>query len=108
MKKKGPVDVITVDGILNADTNPKFEEILHPISDEKCPRILLDVSKLTYISSASIGCFIGIIRKIRTKGGDIRFSNMTPKVRRIFQLLDMDDFFLFFSDLDEGIASFDS
>jgi len=107
-EKKGLVDVISLDGILNADTTSKVEDALQSLSEGESPRILIDVPELTYISSAGIGCFIGVIKGIRMKGGDLRFSNMDAKIKRVFRLLDMDDFFQFFSDADEGVASFDS
>ncbi len=100
------VDVISLTGILNADTSPKLEALLDPIAEKERPCILMQIPGLTYISSAGVGCFIGVIKKIRTKGGDIRFSNTDPRVKRVFALLDMDEFFKFFVDMEAGLASF--
>ncbi len=100
------IQVITLEGILNADTSPNLEAVLEPLSDSDLPLILVHLPDLTYISSAGIGCFIGVIKRIRTKGGDIRFSGMDSKVKRVFRLLDMDDFFRFFSDREEGLESY--
>ena len=107
-ERKGEVDIITLAGILNADTSPQLEASLETFSEETQPKILLNLPGLTYISSAGVGCFIGVIKRIRTKGGDIRFACMDPKVKRVFNLLDMGDFFHFYSTLEEGIESFDS
>ncbi len=105
-EKNDKVDIITLDGILNADTASQLDDLLKDLSGLDCPCLLLDVSKLTYISSAGIGCFIGIIKLIRSKGGDIHFYDMEPKVYRVFKLLDMDDFFKFFTDFDEAVSAF--
>lgn len=105
---KKHIDIIKLEGILNADTSPELETILESISKKECPCILMQMPELTYISSAGIGCFIGVIKEIRTKGGDIRFANTNPEVRRVFNLLDMNDFFHFFDDRQTGIASFDN
>ncbi len=107
-EKSGQVDILALDGILNADTNIAFDELLQPLSDQELPMVLIDASKLAYISSAGIGCFIGSIKKIRNKGGDIRFSCMAKKIKRVFEMLDMADFFKFFSDIDKALASFDA
>ncbi len=105
-EKKETVDVIALDGILNAETIKDFDKILQPISDSTFPCIVIEADKLTYISSAGIGSFIDVIKKIRSKKGDIRFCNMGPKVKRVFDLLDMGDFFMFYSDQEEGIVSY--
>ena len=107
-EKKDKVDIIILDGILNADTVSRLDVLLKELSGSDCPRLVLDVSKLTYISSAGIGCFIGIIKLIRSKVGDIHFYNMSPKVKRVFQLLDMDDFFKGFSDFETAILAFNA
>ncbi len=106
-KKEGRVDQVTLEGILNADSSPQLETILETIAELEQPQVLVDLPELTYISSAGIGCFIGVIKRIRTKGGDLRFSNMRPNVKRVFILLDMADFFKFFPSLEEGLNSFE-
>lgn len=100
------VDLIRLDGLLNADTSPGLEEKLIQLAKQEEPKILFDMQNLTYISSAGIGCFIGVIKKIRATNGDLRFAAMGPKVKRVFLLLDMGDFFQFFESVEKGIASF--
>lgn len=106
IKNVNQVDLIKLDGLLNADTSPKLEEELITLSDQQRPNILLDMTNLSYISSAGIGCFIGVIKKIRTANGDLRFACVDPKVKRVFMLLDMGEFFQFFENVEKGIASF--
>lgn len=106
--KKETVEIITLDGILNADTASRLDDLLKELSGAARPCLLLDVENLSYISSAGIGCFIGIIKLIRTKKGDIHFLNMQPKVQRVFRLLDMEDFFRFYTDFETAVKGFDS
>lgn len=103
---KDNIEIITLSGILNADTSPNLEEVLERVSEKPEPRIIIYIPELTYISSAGIGCFIGVIKKIRTKGGDIRFVKMDPRVLRVFSLLDMTDFFKTFDSLEKGMDSY--
>lgn len=105
-EQKNAVEIITVGGVLNADTSHQLESLLESLITKECPKILVDTGKLTYISSAGVGCFIGVIKHIRNKNGDLRFSNMTPSVQRVFNLLDLEGFFKLFPNLKNGIASF--
>jgi len=100
------VEVIHLQGVLNADTSPTLENLLQELSQASLPMILLCVENIDYISSAGMGCFIGAIGNIRKKQGDLRFCGMQPQVRRIFTLLDMDDFFFHFDSMEKGLASF--
>lgn len=107
-EKKGPVDVVILDGLLNADTSVLLETLFHDLAELEQPQILMNMENLSYISSAGIGCFIGSIKKIRSKSGDIRFSSVPPKVKRVFFLLDMVDFFKFFDTVEEGLTSYEN
>ncbi len=105
-EKTGMVDVIILDGILNADTSPQLEAVLEPLSGNDKSCLLFHIPDLTYISSAGIGCFIGVVKRIRTQGGDIRFSETNSKVKRVFELLDMADFFEFHATMEQGLESY--
>lgn len=106
-ERKNDVDIVVVDGVLNADSSQRVETLLESLITKECPNILVDAEKLTYISSAGVGCFIGVIKRIRDKKGDLRFSSATPPVQRVFNLLDLDEFFKFFPNLQEGVDSFE-
>lgn len=43
--------------------------------------------KLTYISSAGLGVFMGFIEQIREQGGDLKICGLSPKVLQIFEIL---------------------
>lgn len=103
---KDNIEIITLNGILNADTSPKLEDVLEKVVEKPEPKILMFIPELTYISSAGIGCFIGVIKRIRTKGGDIRFVKMDSRVLRVFSLLDMTDFFKTFDSIEKGMDSY--
>ncbi len=105
---EGNIDIVTIDGVLNADTSHRLESILETLAREKCPKILIDAERLAYISSAGVGCFIGVIQHVRSNKGDLRFSGMTSSVYRVFNLLDLQEFFKFYHNRAEGVASFGS
>ncbi len=105
-EKKGGVDIVALVGILNAETTEQFGDMLHSLSNLEIPNIIIDGLALVYISSAGIGNFIEVIKTIREKEGDIRFCNLNDKVKRVFELLDMEDFFKFYSNRDEAMVSY--
>jgi len=103
---RGDIVLISLKGFLNADSSPAFEETLQKYMDKNIFRIIVDFSDLEYISSAGVGCFIGNIKRARSNDGDIRFLSLPPKIKRVFQLLDFQDFFQSYDDEDEAIRSF--
>ena len=74
--------------------------------EEKYYNILVNFTDLDYISSAGLGVFMGFIEAIREQQGDIRMSNMTPKVYKIFDLLGFPKLYQIFTDEQEGLTSY--
>lgn len=81
------VSVLNLSGFLDAHTAPKFEEELLHLLKENRVHIIVNLKHLDYISSAGLGVFMGFIEEIREKGGDIKLSNLSPKVFKVFDLL---------------------
>lgn len=59
-------------------------------------KLVFDMSNLKYIDSTGIGIFINLTKLIRTKGGDLCFINVAPKVMEVFSLVKLNDFIKFF------------
>ncbi|RKY86703.1 anti-sigma factor antagonist, partial [candidate division KSB1 bacterium] len=53
-----------------------------------------------------LGVFMGFIEEIRNNKGDIKLSNMTDKVFRIFDLLGFPSLYEIFQDEQEAIEKF--
>lgn len=81
------VSVLYVKGYLDAHTAPELENAFQQLVDEKKYNIVVNFRDLSYISSAGLGVFMGFIEDIRKNGGDIKLTNMTPKIFRVFDLL---------------------
>ncbi len=81
------ISVLYLKGFLDAHTAPQFEEGLSSLIEEERVKIIVNMKDLDYISSAGLGVFMGFIEEIREKGGDIKLSNMSRKVYKVFDLL---------------------
>jgi anti-sigma B factor antagonist len=85
--QQGDVTVLTVDGFLDAHTAPQFERALQDEIAAGHVKLAVDCARLTYISSAGLGVFMGFIEEVRESKGDIKICGLTPKVRQVFEIL---------------------
>jgi len=100
------ISVLNLDGYLDAHTAPQFEESLKQLVDEGRFNIIVNCDKLAYISSAGLGVFMGFIEDIRSSNGDIKMSNMTEKVFKIFDLLGFPTLYEIVDDESEAVQKF--
>lgn len=100
------IAIITLDGFVDAHTAPQFESAVQTELDAGNVRIVVDCSKLNYISSAGLGVFMSFIEEVRDLNGDIKISGLVPKVRHTFEILGFHDLFEMSEDLHSALASF--
>jgi anti-sigma B factor antagonist len=81
------INVLELRGYLDAHTAPELEKAFQLLMDSKKYNIIVNCKDLTYISSAGLGVFMAYIEDVRKNNGDIKLSNMSPKVYNIFDLL---------------------
>jgi len=84
---RSEVSILRLRGFLDAHTAPNFEQAIQELIEESRFKIIVSMSDLNYISSAGLGVFMGFIEEIRDQKGDIKLSNMTDKVYKVFDLL---------------------
>jgi len=101
------VSVLKVSGYLDTTTASELETALDGLLGKKEIKIVVDLSGVNYISSAGWGIFIGEIKEIRHKGGDIKLSGMSGDVYEVFQLLEFNSILEAYEKADEAIASFE-
>ncbi len=100
------VSVLRVSGYVDTTTSPDLERRLQALLREKRYHIVVDLSKVEYISSAGWGIFISEIREIREQGGDLKLAGMLPDVREVFDLLEFENILQSFTDADQAVSSF--
>lgn len=100
------VDVLHLDGALDAYSFPRLESSLNHLRDSSRHRIILDCSNLDYINSAALGALIGFARRAREQGGDLKLAALTPKIYSIVELLGFDKILQIFPDTHLAVSKF--
>jgi len=102
------VSVLKVSGYLDTNTASELESALYQLLKKNEFKIVVDLSGVTYISSAGWGISIGEIKDIRNNGGDLKLSGMIGDVYEVFQLLEFNTILEAYDKADEAVAAFAS
>ena len=100
------VTIIRVAGYLDAHTFEQLEETLSGLFGKNQYRIVVDLSKVEYISSAGAGVFIGALSEAQEHNGNIVLMNPTNNVREVFDLLGLTQIFQVVDDQQAALATF--
>jgi anti-sigma B factor antagonist len=101
---KNKVRVFKLDGQLDSKTILELENAIKREQAQKDSAAwVMDLSKLSYVSSAGVAIFIGLGYEAEAKGG-LCFYGANDKVHSVFDLLGLTEVFRFFPTEDEAKA----
>lgn len=111
-RKLTRVDVLAISGRLDAQSAPALQQQFESLFTDNRHRILLDLSKLEYISSPGLRVLIDARKRAREwklsemERGDVRIANLPPRIREVFDLTGFTSLFEIFDDMVDGVGSF--
>jgi len=68
--------------------------------------ILIDLSPVTYVDSATIGCLMDLYRQIRTAGGRLKLSGVQKRVETMLTMTGAQNFIEIHADEQTAVKSF--
>jgi anti-anti-sigma factor len=68
--------------------------------------ILIDLSPVTYVDSATIGCFMDLYRQVTTAGGRIKLAGVQKRVETMLNMTGAQNFIEIHADEPSALASF--
>ena len=78
---------VRISGFLDAHTVVSFEKTMDDLLERQYVKFIVDLSALSYISSAGIGALMVLLQQLRRRQGDMVILQPSPKVYKILDLL---------------------
>jgi anti-sigma B factor antagonist len=100
------VVVLKLHGIVDSGTAQVLEDKFNDLVASNNVRIVADLGDVNYISSAGWGIFVGEIKGIRQRSGDIKLASMHPDVREVFDLLEFNTLLKPYATKEEALSAF--
>jgi anti-sigma B factor antagonist len=100
------ISVIHVEGLIDTDTSRHLSKTLGEVIANKHFKVVVNLEKVDYISSAGWGIFIGELRELRKNGGDLKLASMVAEVEDVFKLLEFYNVLQKFDTVDEAVQDY--
>jgi anti-sigma B factor antagonist len=100
--------------VVRFDNINKFNALItEPVKDElksffnkPNTRLILSLEGVHFIDSSGFGVFLSIMKTANNNYGHFRMCNITPEVMELFKLLQLNNVFDIYNNLDDCIKSF--
>ncbi len=90
VKTANEVKVLAFEGRLDSQTSPDAQQQLTRLIEEGETKILVNLEKLDYISSAGLRVLLVVAKQLKTTDGELRICSLNEVVKEVFDISGFD------------------
>ena len=77
---------VVLAGEIDAFTAPNLREELLPLAEGQNKFMMINLKDVSYLDSTGLGVFVGLFKKLKENGGELRLVELSDRVRRLFEI----------------------
>jgi|SRR5437016_3661810 len=97
-------NVLPLEGEIDLHVSPSVTALLNAMIDKKPERLVVDLSRVTYIDSAGLAALIAAMQTVESYGGKFLLAGLQRTIWDIFENLRLDQVFRVFPDVATALA----
>lgn len=105
--EKNNIKIINCSGHVDSDTFGELKKTIIDLLDGGHCRIIIDMSKITFMSSAGWGVIVGYLKEARRDCGDIVLAALSEHAKAEFLLANFDYIIKAFDTTDKALVYFE-
>jgi anti-sigma B factor antagonist len=98
--------LLKLHGLVDSGTAQFLEDKFNELVNSDNVKIVVDLQNVDYVSSAGWGIFVGEIKGIRQRDGDVKLAGMRNDVREVFDLLEFNTLLTPYISNEEACSAF--
>lgn len=103
---KNDVVIFVIEGRIDSEGAVDLDLALQEAVSSEKYKLILDMTNVRYINSAGLRTLADVLTRTQENSGDLKLVALTPKVRRVLQIVGFDNFFSIYDELDAAVADF--
>lgn len=80
------IAIVELAGCMDATTTPEFDNATRALLETGKQRLLIDMSRLEYISSAGLRGILGLVKALKACAGKLAFCSLQPMTAEVFRI----------------------
>lgn len=103
---KQGLTVCHIDGEIDINSSPALKKSFDKLLSSKTPKIVINLSKVTYVDSSGLATLVEILKNMRSYGGRMRLACMSAKIKNLFEITKLEKLFEIMTDEETAISNF--
>ena len=95
--------VLSLSGEIDIATAPRVRERLYAMLAEGRDKLIVDLDDVGFLDSTGLGVLVGVLKRVRTQGGELRLVCTQPRIVKVFEITRLDSAFAIFDSIDGAV-----
>ena len=100
------VRMVALAGRFDAQSAPQVDAALQQTLQEGAGKLLVDMARVDYISSAGLRVLLATAKKVSASGGQLKLCGLQPYVLEVFEVAGFTSIFQITPDAGQALAAF--
>ena len=105
-RKENDVVVLAVDGDIDLNSSPEMRKKFEELIVNNSVKIVVNFQNVNYIDSSGLATVIEMLQRLKKTQGELRLSNMSEKIKNLFEITKIDKLFKMYSSEAEALKEF--
>lgn len=105
MSESKPQNVLPLHGEIDLNVSPTIASTFNELARAKVPRVVVDLTDVTYIDSSGLAVLIVGMQQVKEYGGKFALVGLQNDVRSILETARLDQFFSTYPHVDDALAA---
>jgi len=103
---QGEVNIVSLSGRIDVHSATDLLNTLEDIIEDGSAKIVIDMSKVAFISSFGLGVIFTCLKEAKERNGDIKLSSIPAEVMLPFRVTGLLPHFSVFGELSDAVSAF--
>jgi anti-sigma B factor antagonist len=100
------VDLVTLAGRVDSNSASQLDSTLKSLLENGRYKIVLELSGVSYLSSAGLRAMVSAVRESKKHRGDVRLANVSGRVDEVLKLAGLNAIFQVYEDKTSAVGSY--
>ncbi len=100
------ISLCRVSGDIDINSSPEVKKTFDQVVSQKKDKVVINLKDVSYIDSSGLATLVEILKNLRSYGGKLKLSNLSSKVKGLFEITKLDKLFDIFAEEQDAVSTF--
>ena len=87
LREESGIKILEIKTDLSSYAASDLRKVLEELLAEKAEKVVVNLSQVSHINSTAVGALVGVAKRLRQNGGDLKICELADNLTRTFNLI---------------------